>query len=208
MIIRKIIVAFATFSLLIVFTSFSFAKEEKSATPAASPKIEYNLPYPGILPDHPLYFLKMARDRVLGWFITDPLKKAEYNLLMADKRLNSGLSLLEKGKTDLAEPTFSKGEKYLEKALDEAEEAQKVGRDTGALMSKLSLATLKHQEVLNEVLQKVPEAAKKGIQNALEKSQKGAERVREVQKKKLEQRLQKRILGQKPGVAKVEAKGR
>lgn len=208
MIFRKVIVFFTTFFLLVFFTSFGFAQEEKKATPAGSAEIEYTLPYPGILPGHPLYFLKMARDRVLGWFITDPLKKAEYNLLMADKRLNSGLFLLEKGQTTLAESTFSKGEKYLEKALDEAQKAKAAGHDTTALMSRLSLATLKHQEVLSEVLEKVPEPAKAGIREALEKSQKGIERVREVQRKKLEQKLQEIMLGRKPGRIGVEARGR
>ena len=206
---KRLFFAFLIAPLFLVLVTWGFAQEKvPTPTPTPEPKVEYSLPYPGILPGHPLYSIKMLRDRILRWFITDPIKKAEYDLLMADKRLNSGLFLLEKGKTDLAETTFSKGEKYLEQALDKAEEAQKKGKDTSTLMSKLSLAVLKHQEVLSEVLQKVPEPAKKGIQNALEKSQKGIERVREVQKKKLEQRLQERILGAKPGVSSVEAKGK
>lgn len=209
MIIRRILGAFLILPLfLLLLTFFSFAVEEKPATPTAKAKVDYTLPYPGILPGHPLYFLKMARDRVVGWFISDPLKKAEYNLLQADKRLNSGLFLLEKGKADLAESTISKGEVYLGQALDEMEKAQKAGRDTSALVSKLSLATLKHQEVLTEVLEKAPESAKKGIQNALEKSQKGIERVREVQKKKLERRIQEQRLGRNLGPLNVEAKGK
>lgn len=193
-----------TFFLFALTVSLGFAQDKKvpTPTPTPKPKVEYVLPYPGILPGHPLFFLKSLRDRLVEFFISDPLKKAEYHLLLADKWLNSGLFLLEQGKTDLAERAFAKGEKYLEDALGEAEKAQKAGKDTSALMSKLSLATLKHQEVLTEVLGKIPEPAKKGLQNALEKSQKGIERIREIQKKKIEQRLQERMLGQKKSLVK------
>lgn len=195
----RLFATFAIFSLfLLISTAATLAKEEKTSTPAAKTKIEYVLPYPGILPDHSLYPLKMLRDRILGWFTADPFKKAEYNLLLADKRLNSGLFLWEKGKIDLAEETFSKGEKYLEQALDEVERAKKTGKDTNALMSRLSLATLKHQEVLNEVLAKAPGPAKEGLKNSLQNAQKAIERVRKAQEKKLEQRLQERKLGKRP----------
>ena len=205
MILRRFAVTIlTTFFLLALTVPFGFAQEKKipTPTPTPRPKVEYMLPYPGILPGHPLFFLKSLRDRLVEFFINDPLKKAEYHLLLADKWLNSGLFLLEQGKTDLAEGAFTKGENYLEKALEEVEKAQKTGKDTSALMSKLSLATLKHQEVLTEVLGKVPDSAKKGLQNALEKSQKGIERVREIQKRKLEQRLQERMIGQKKSLIK------
>ncbi|MDP3998925.1 MAG: DUF5667 domain-containing protein [bacterium] len=194
--------------LLMVTAPVSFTQgQQKSASSAASDnvptpsaiqsKVEYTLPYPGILPGHPLYSLKMIRDQISSWFITDPLKKAEFNLLQADKRLNSGLFLLDKGKTDLAESTFSKGENYLEQTIAKVEGAKKAGKDISAMMSKLSLATLKHQEVLTEVLQKIPESNKKGIKESLDKSQKTVQWVREAQTKKLEQRIQEKMLAKK-----------
>src|SRR3989344_1770388 len=99
---------------------FSFAQEElsiKEATESAdieeNKSVDYDLPYPGLLPDHPLYFLKMMRDSAIGFLISDPLKKAEFDLLQADKRLNSGLYLLHNDKdknAELAQSTISKGE--------------------------------------------------------------------------------------------------
>lgn len=203
--IKRLFLSSLVFLFLLFTTSFSFAEMEKTATSGAKVKIEYTLPYPGILPGHPLYPLKMLRDRILSSFITDPLKKAEFSLLQADKRLNSGLFLLEQGKVELAEQTFSKGEVYLEQSLTEAEQAKKLGKETGALVSKLSLAVLKHQEVLTEVLGKVPDSAKPGIQNSLEKAQRGIERIREIQTQKLEQRVQERRLGIKRGISSAEA---
>jgi hypothetical protein len=50
-------------------------------------QIEYALPYPGMLPDHPLYFLKNLRDHIMDFIIRDHIKKAEFNLLLSDKKL-------------------------------------------------------------------------------------------------------------------------
>ena len=207
MIFGRLATSFLVALLLTVLTSLSFA-QEKVPTPTPTPPkpVEYVLPYPGILPDHPLYFLKMARDRILFWFITDPLRKAEFNLLQADKRLNSGLALLSKENYALAESTLSKGGKYLEQVVVEIEKAQKVGKDTDALTSKLSLAALKHQEVLSETLEKLPESNRTGVQDALERAQKVTEWVKETQKKKLEKRLQEKILGRNFSSVRVEAK--
>ena len=65
-----------------------------SATGAAAvmtptPTPNYLLPYPGMLPDNPLYMLKAMRDRVINFLIADSQKKAEFYLLQSDKRLNA-----------------------------------------------------------------------------------------------------------------------
>lgn len=216
---RLLLTALAVFSIIVILPLVSFAQGKntasptaqpkvETATPAAKPTVEYALPYPGILPDHPLYSLKMIRDRIVSWFISDPLKKAEYNLLQADKRLNSGIFLKEKGEMDLAVKSFVEGEEFLEKALDEAEKAQKAGKSTNALISKFSLAALKHQEVLQSVLETAPESAKKGLGDSLEKSQKSIERIKAAQQVKLEKRLQERLAGKKIVPVGVEAKGK
>jgi hypothetical protein len=87
---------------------------------------DYTLPYPGILPDNPFYMLKTARDNFIGLLISDAKKKAEFNLLQADKRLQAGVYLIDKNKKyDLAEQTISKGENYFEQAISKLEEAKK-----------------------------------------------------------------------------------
>jgi len=136
----------------------SFAQEElmlKEATESSeavtkNKDIEYTLPYPGILPDNPLYFLKAARDKIVSFLISDPLKKAEFNLLAADKRLNSGVFLFKKGKDkySLAISTVSKGENYFEEAITKVKEAKKQGMDTNDILRRLSDSAYKHQEVI------------------------------------------------------------
>ena len=72
----------------------------------------YELPYPGILPDHPLYFFKVVRDKIWAFSTRDNLKKVDIYILFSDKRAKMAQALSNKGKTDLAISTMSKGEKY------------------------------------------------------------------------------------------------
>ncbi|MDP3955147.1 MAG: DUF5667 domain-containing protein [bacterium] len=156
----------------------SLATVIPSPTPAEAlteTKVDYSLPYPGILPDHFLYSLKMARDKVVLTLTFDSQKKAEMMLLFADKRLGAGRTLIEGGKVQLGVTTLSKGEKYLESAAIEAEKAKRGGKDASALIEKLGKSYLKHQETLAELETKIPnelkptfEAANKSSRSAFE----------------------------------------
>lgn len=114
---------------------------------------DYQLPYAGILPDSPLYFLKTTRDKIISFLISDSLKKAEFDVLQADKRLQAGVQLVEKGKEDLAEVTISKGENYFEEAISNIEEAKREGKDIKPLQEIMSRSVKKHTAVL-ELLEK------------------------------------------------------
>jgi len=168
------VLAFLVFFSILFFVSFdfssatldvsfstsneAFAQEElsiKEATMSSAPKkVDYELPYPGILPDNPLYFLKMIRDRIVGFLISDPLKKAEFDLLHADKRLNAGIYLLDKNKdknASLAQSTISKGEDYFEQAVKNVRQAKERGLDTKDILRRLSPSSIKHQEILQSL---------------------------------------------------------
>lgn len=172
--------------LLFIAFGFLFKADVQAASlrlnVVATP-VEYFLPYPGILPDHLLYPLKTLRDKIMGLMIKDSLKKAEFELLTADKRLGAGKVLLEGGKEKLGEETISKGEKYLEKALLTLEKAKNKGEKTEGILAKMEKAIRKHIEVLEEVLLKAPEQAKPGLRNALENAQKSYQKVLELKKK-------------------------
>ena len=172
----KLFIIFLFILGLLLLPKVVFSQQE---TPEASPspKVEYFLPYPGILPDHPLYLLKVIRDRILDFLIRDPVKKIEFNLLMADKRLNMGIFLTEKGKPALAETTVSKGEKYFLRAVEGIKRAEKQGREVDQeLLNKIKKASLKHEEVILELLEKAPDEQKVGFNTSLEL-------IREIQKK-------------------------
>lgn len=63
---------------------------------ATQEKVVYNLPYPGILPDNPLYFIKAIRDQFLILGTRDNIKKAQLYLLYSDKRFAMAISLVKK----------------------------------------------------------------------------------------------------------------
>ncbi|MFH1280414.1 MAG: DUF5667 domain-containing protein [Candidatus Beckwithbacteria bacterium] len=127
--------------------------------------VDYYLPYPGMLPDSPFYWVKMIRDRVQLWLTTNPLQKTEKLLLYADKRLGAGYSLIDGDKAGLGVTTLTKAEKYLEQAnvvanqLDGEEE----------LKIKLNKATRKHREVLEMVKEKVGEEYKLVVEQMIGK---------------------------------------
>lgn len=151
----------------------STGSAEREATEGAK-KSTYLLPYAGILPDHPLYFLKTVRDSIIDFLIADSLKKAEFTLLQADKSLSAGLALVDKGNPQLAFSTVQKGENQLFTSLKLTKKAQSEGKDASSQQKKLVAAFAKHEEVLRQLAQKTKDPVKEqflGI--AKEVSQKG-----------------------------------
>jgi len=149
-------------------TSVEGTEVETEGTPAAIQEIDYQLAYPGILPDHFLYPLKMIRDRVWLFLTTDSLKKADLLLTYADKRIWAAQMLLDKGKDDLAVSTATKAEKYLEQAAVQGEKAQEAGKNTVAFLEKISQASLKHEEILLGMSNRFSGQAQETIEKILE----------------------------------------
>jgi len=140
---------------------------EISATPVVQ-KSTYTLPYPGMLPDHPLYFLKRLRDTILEKLISDPIRKTEFYILQSDKRLQMGLMLIQGGKGSLGESTISKAEKYMEQAVSGLSLYKKNGGTVPAyIVEHLQKATGKHEEVITELLGQAQEAEKAGLQGSM-----------------------------------------
>lgn len=142
--------------LLIIFLfvfrlNLSIASAQE-ITPSINPvptPIEYQLPYPGILPDHPFYFLKILRDNMVGFITSNPLKKAEFNLLQADKNLQAAVYLAKQNKdSKVIFQTLQKSENYFAKAIDKTQEAKKQGIYIVDFAAKITIANLKHQEIV------------------------------------------------------------
>lgn len=143
------------FVILILFLFSSKIVFAQTASLSGNIKhVEYDLPYPGILPDSPLYFLKVVRDNLLGFFITEPLKKADYDLLMADKRLTSASALIDKKNYPLAITTLSKAGNYFDKAIQNAATAKGEGKDASEILNKLWVSSQKHQEIIYNMVLK------------------------------------------------------
>lgn len=174
-----------TTTVLLLVTPTARAQESSpsaSITPEATvtPTPEYALPYPGLMPDSPLYFLKVTRDRIISFLIADPLKKSEFNLLQADKRLGAGDYLIQKNNYDLAESTFSKGLNYMEESLDRLEEAKKEGRDVKPMSERIRASLKKHQETFAELNPKATGDFKQHVVQLLKRVEKYNQRVDKI----------------------------
>lgn len=132
----------------------SYAQDVQSSSGAS--QVEYELAYPGILPDSPLYFLKAIRDRLVSILINDTLKKAQFDILTSDKRVNASWYLVINGKTSLAVETFSKSNNYFSEGIGVAAQSKQMGKDTGILLHNMRLSVKKHQEVLKKIQEKLP----------------------------------------------------
>lgn len=145
--------------LAVLLTAFlfiadtSYASDKVSNVDYTDVVKEHNLPYPGLLPDSRFYFIKMTRDKVIGMLISDPIKKVEYDILTADKRLSSGIYLLMKteDKYQLATSTISKGENYFVDAVSKLELARKQGIGISETKERVSTSLKKHQDILKRL---------------------------------------------------------
>ena len=174
---RRILIAASTlvFAFAILFTSvlrtasvrYVFSQETEALGEKqddGAMEIEYELPYPvRITPDSPLWPVKAFRDKLWLLLTTNPSRKAELKLLYADKRIAMSKVLFERDKSEIAFSTLTKAEKYLEEACAIEHENRQNGMDTTEFLTTLSKASLKHRQMINEILMIAPEDAKPGI---------------------------------------------
>lgn len=159
------------FSLLIFLFSFNISLAQVSEVQ----KVNYELPYPGLLPDSPLYIFRIIRDRVVSLLISDPLKKAEFNLLQADKRLNAGIYLFDSSKKDekkinLTISTISKAENYFEEAIQKVKEAGRQGMEIKEITEKLINSAKKHSQELEELAKRTTGSFKANLGTELRRA--------------------------------------
>jgi hypothetical protein len=125
--------------------------EDMNASPTPS-VVEYALPYPGILPDHPLYVFKKLRDQILERLISDPVRKMEFYMLQADKGVNTAVFLTAKQQDALADTSLVQAQGFLKKALDLAKELKGQGREVPPYMvERFSNALAKYEAVMMEM---------------------------------------------------------
>lgn len=142
-----------------------------TSTPTPT-QVEYELAYPGILPDSPLYFLKTFRDRVVSSLISDSLKKAEYNIVTSDKRYYAAIFLQDKNKSDLAFSSISKGNNYSDEALAKLASAKSSGKDINNLSDRMMKSLQKHEEVIAQLQKKAGDTYKSGYKAEYSKVEK------------------------------------
>lgn len=182
--IKKTLVMGALFALSIGL-GFGFvanAQVEATATPLIAPApttasattstttINVQLPNPIILPGNPFYFLKQIGETIVNWFTFGTVNQAKRALQLAQERLAESQKLSEQNQANLAQQTLQQYQNEIQSANQLAQEAKNSGDNVDSLIENIAQNTLKHQAVLMDVLQKAPDAAKPGIENALRAS--------------------------------------
>ncbi|MBI4226482.1 hypothetical protein HY612_05210 [Candidatus Roizmanbacteria bacterium] len=140
--------------------------------------VEYNLPYPGILPDHPLFFIKKIRDKILEWTTRDSLKKADLYLLFSDKRIAMAMVLAKNGKDKHAVTAFMQGEQYFSKIPPLVETSKKQGVTASSdFIQRLKLSSAKHKEVGKMFLRDLPQGQSESVNRTLDLNQQIKKRI-------------------------------
>jgi len=135
------------------------------------------LPDPGITPDNPLYGFKRFFEGVDLFFTFDDVAKAEKHLHFAELRLSEAREMTERGKPEFVSDLTGEYEDNLDKSQEIAAVAKGLGRNVTRVEELVALATSIHIEVLEGVLEKVPDVAKPAIERALTTSSRGQEQA-------------------------------
>lgn len=152
---KKIILTIISFLIILSSPLTLIHAQQPADAPVASPSptMEYKLPYPGMLPDNALYKLKVLRDKIMLVLIQNPDKKAEYHLLLANKQLLMSKMLVDKGNIPLARETALKGENQITLMTFVFKKANR--KPQSKFLDEVNLASMKHQELLREIIGKV-----------------------------------------------------
>lgn len=130
-------------------------------------RVDYYLPYPGILPDHPLYWLKMLRDRLMLLFTRNPLERWQRLLLYADKRIGAAQALINGGKSELGLTTATKAEKYYSQAVELVLNLEKEKKAGWSEKERLIKAGERHRQICQILKSKVNDEKKSVFENII-----------------------------------------
>jgi hypothetical protein len=156
---KRILVPILLFLFIIIVPPFFyFYNYSQTMQPKETP-VSYELAYPGILPNHPLYVFKQIRDGFIEFVTRDQMKKAHLHLQMSDKMTRSAQIILQgdKNSTTLAFDQLKKGEEYFEKTLADIKTSGQQGvKPLPEFINQLKLSQAKHKEVIENIKSSTP----------------------------------------------------
>jgi hypothetical protein len=130
----------------------------------------------GIKPTSIFYFLDTAAEKISLFFTFDSEKKARKALEYANERLAEAEESASENKPKGVEKAMEDYAKKISLATEKSKEV-KDEKKTKELLNVVSENTAKHQEILEGVLEKVPDEAKEAILKAIEVSKRGQEKA-------------------------------
>lgn len=173
-------------SFLIIIFSFFVLPQLALITQSQSLKIDesevvYPLPYPGILTDHPLYFIKQIRDNILLFTTRDNIKKSQLYLHLSDKHIATAIQLAKKGKDDLSQKELMQSEDYFLEVPPLLKESKDQGASTSAeFIDQLEQSNKKHKEVITEVMKDVNDPEVETFKTILYKNNKALQELKHL----------------------------
>jgi len=189
---KQIVLSFITF-FIAVYIPLVTAYAQESST-SASPSggseltavptpVEYQLPYPGMLPNNPLYFLKAFRDNLTALFLSKPLDKANFFLMQSDKNVEASYLLVNQpqAKADLAFQTFIHAQNDFDQAITHASNARQQGYSTQELGRKMALANQKHVQILQAIAQQSKQTSSQTVQQERTRAETFAKEIKSLQ---------------------------
>lgn len=154
-----------------LITAYAQVAISPTRTSSAAGSVDYQLAYPGLLPDNPLYFLKVIRDNLTSFFVSKPLDKASFDLLQSDKDVEASYLLVtqRQGKGDLALRTFAQSQDYFADAIKQTISAKKQGYSSQSqgISKKLQEANRKHIQIVQGIQHETSQGNSQMIQNEL-----------------------------------------
>jgi len=168
MIKRVVFLVVVLFGCAALFVSFAANTHSQPIT-LSDRKVIYELPFACILPDSPLYVIKQIRDTIIEFMTRDYMKKSELLLVASDKKINMALQLSKKGKVKLMLETLKAAEKQANSIPDIIAESRKQGVSPyEGFTFKLKLSNVKHREVIEQLIEELPQGQEQNINTALE----------------------------------------
>lgn len=166
---RKILVSFLTLIILVFSIPATYVISQSQNIQIEEKTIIYNLPYPGILSDHPFYFLKSFRDTLLILITREPQKKTQLLLHLSDKHVAMASALLEKGKEEKALSSIYESQELFQRIFPLMKNAKEQGlAQSSEFVETLLQSNTKHKEVITELLEGVSESNVSTLKDALE----------------------------------------
>lgn len=129
----------------------------------------YLFPWPGILPDHLMYPLKLLRDKIVVRLIINPVKKIEYYLIISNKGFAASTLLARKGNFALSGVTARRAEHFYTLLISDYKWA--TWRHTPipeAFTKDIVAAGLAHQIILQELILLTGNDKQKAFEEVLE----------------------------------------
>lgn len=133
------------------------------------------------IPGDTLYGLKNATEKVRVVLSFTHSEKAKTHLSITLEKLEEIEKLHSKGASAQHISDAAKSlQKHQDAAVEEVDQSDDNGKDATDLANRLQTNSEEQQNVLSDVLHKVPEAAQESIRHATESSAKGLQKAREV----------------------------